>query len=100
MGLELELILLLMVQTLGTAVFGRFETETPIRRRLLKWFIVHGGTIGLYFLVGHWSLLFPLAMAVSGGTLQVIVCRKHGFDLIYATPRRAYYAYRGWEWPE
>jgi len=100
MGLELELIVLLVLQTLGTAVFARFETETPIWRRLLKWFIVHGGTIGLYFLIGHWSLLFPLAMAVSGCALHVTVCRRQGFDLIRATPRRAYYAYRGWEWPE
>ena len=100
MGLELELIVLLVVQTLGSAIFARFETETPIWKRLLKWSIMHGGTIGLYFLVGHWSLLFPLAMGVLGGTLHFVVCRKHGFDLINATPRRAYYAFRGWHWPE
>ena len=100
MGLELELIILLAIQTVGTSVFARFETETPIWKRLLKWFIVHGGTIGLYFLVGHWPLLFPLALSVVGGALHFVVCRKHGFDPVYARPRRAYYAFRGREWPE
>ena len=100
MGFELELIVLLVIQTLGMSIFAIFEVETPAWRGILKWFIVIGGTIGLYYLVGHWSLLFPLAGAVAGGTFHFVWCRKNGIHPIRATPRRKYYALRGWEWLE
>ena len=38
-GIAVELIVLLALQTLGTSIFARFEVETPISRRLLKWTI-------------------------------------------------------------
>ena len=47
MGIELELIVLLVVQTLGTSFFAIFEVETPGWRKALKWAIISGGTLGL-----------------------------------------------------
>ena len=100
MGIELELLVLLIIETLGLTIFAAFEVETPIWRRLLKWTIINGATIGLYFVVGHWALLFPLAGILIGGTVHVIICRREGFDVFKATPRKQYYAFRGWEWLE
>ena len=100
MTLQAVLITTLVAQSLGTLIFSQFEVETPIWRRLLKWTIFHGGTLGLYFLVGPWCLLFPAAGLGVGSTVHFVVCRRKGFHPIYATPRREYYAFRGWAWPE
>lgn len=100
MGIELELTVLLVVQTLGTSFFAVFEVETPGWRKALKWTIVIGGTVGLYYVVGHWALLFVAFCGVVGGTVHVLYCRKHGVHPIHATPRRKYYDLRGWTWQE
>ncbi len=53
--MELELITLLIIQTIFISAFARFELETPLISKLVKWFIIDGITIGLYFLVGNWQ---------------------------------------------
>lgn len=58
--MELELITLLIIQTIFISAFARFELETPLISKLVKWFIIDGITIGLYFLVGHWAVVFPI----------------------------------------
>ena len=100
MGIELELYFLLTALTLGMVTFGRFEVERPAWRGILKWAILILGTVGLYEVVGHWSLLFPTALGVVGGTVHTVWCRKHGIHPLYASPRRKYYELRGWAWPE
>ena len=100
MGIELELAVLLALQTFGMSIFARFEVETPALRGIAKWGIVILGTVGLSTWIGHWSLAFPLGMAALGLTVHFVYCRKHGFDPIKATPRRRYYEFRGWEWQE
>lgn len=100
MGVELELLVLLVFLTVGTSVFTAFEVETPAWRKLLKWLIVVGGTVGLYYAVGHWALAFPLVTGAAGAIFHFTWCRKHGIDPIHATPRRRYYELRHWEWPE
>ena len=100
MGVELELIVLLALQTLGMGVFAVFEVETSAWRKVLKWAIVILVTLGLYGWVGHWALLFPATAALAGGTVHVLWCRKHGIHPLHATPRRRYYQLRRWEWKE
>ena len=100
MGVELELGILYLTQTLGQSFFDSFEVETPGWRKALKWLIVGGLTVALYFQVGHWALLLPLAGGVVGSTFHVIWCRKNGIDPWKATPRRKYWELRGWEWTE
>ncbi len=95
-GIELELFLLLVFSNLGQTVFAKFEIETPQWRKILKWTILHGGTIGLYFLVGHWALVFPLLGAGVGCVVHATWCRRHGIDPWRATPRARYYELRGW----
>ena len=99
MGIELELFVLLAIQTLGMSVFAVFEIETAIWRKLLKWTVLIGVTLGLYSFIGHWSLVVPLLGVAAGAAVHVIFCRKHGIHPIRATPRRKYYGLRGWEWP-
>jgi hypothetical protein len=99
-GIAVELIVLLILQTLGTSIFARFEVETPIAKKLLKWAIFIGGTICLYLLAGHWALIFPVVMIALGSTFHFIYCRRKGIHPLYATPRGKYYELRGWEWQE
>jgi len=70
-GIAVELIVPLVLQTLGTSIFARFEVETPVSRRILKWTIFIGGTVGLYFVVRHWALLFPLTMMALGSSYHI-----------------------------
>lgn len=99
-GIAVELSALLLLQTLGTSMFARFEVETPVWRKLLKWGMLIGVTLTLYGAVGHWSLLFPSLILMLGLAVHFSYCRKHGIDPLRAMPRRRYYELRGWEWKE
>ena len=94
-GIELELFILLLLSNLGIA-FAKFEIETQRWRKVFKWMILHGGTIGLYFFVGHWALVFPLLALGAGCIVHATWCMKHGIDPWNATPRERYYELRGW----
>ncbi len=100
MDMEPELITLLCIQLLGSTLFAVFELETPIWRKLLKWLTLDAITIGLYFLIGHWALLFPAIILITGITVHLRFCRKHHIDPLKATPRKKYYELRGWKWKD
>jgi hypothetical protein len=100
MGISVELSVLLAVAVLGSAIFAPFELETPAWRKVLKWGIVIGLTLGLTRLAGHWALLLPVLGGVAGVVGHTVWCRRHGIDPLRATPRRKYYALRGWTWQE
>ena len=53
MGVELELYVLLAILILGASIFDVFEVETARWRKVLKRLIITGGTVGLYYTVGH-----------------------------------------------
>ncbi len=100
MGIELELYVLIGLLTLGFSIFDVFEIETPHWRKVLKCLIVVGGTIGLYYAVGHLALVLPLGLGAFGASFHFWWCRRNGIHPIHATPRRKYYELRGWSWPE
>lgn len=100
MGIELEAFTLFAIHAVGTSVFGVFEAETPWWRLTLKWAIVAGLTVFLYGQFGHWALLGVLVPSLAGLIFHFVWCRKHGIHPLHATPRREYYALRGWEWHE
>ena len=100
MGIELELIVLLLIHVLGASIFAPFEVETPPWRKIVKWAIVVGLTLGLYPAIGHWALAFPGALGVAGIVFHFVWCRRHGIDPLRATPRRRYYELRHWRWVE
>ena len=100
MGIQLELVFLIVLMTLGTSFFAVFEVETPGWRKMTKWMIVHGATVGLFFAVGHWALVFPIVAGGMGLTFHFVWCNSKGIHPLRATPRRRYYELRGWQWQE
>lgn len=98
MGIEVELAVLLALSVLGQSIFAAFEIETPAWRKILKWSIVVGLTLGLTPFVGHWALALPIAAGVAGVAGHTLWCRRHGIDPLRGTPRRRYYELRGWAW--
>src|SRR4051812_43829720 len=98
--MKLELITLLIIQTTFISAFAKFEIETPLLRKLVKWFIIDGITIALYFGVGHWAILFPILGLIPGTTYHFIWCKKNGINPFNATPKRKYYELRKWKWEE
>ena len=100
MGVELELAVVLLIVILGSSIFAVFELETALWRKLLRWLMVAGGTVGLYYGVGHWALLLALVLGALGGAFHFVWCRRYGIHLLNATPREKYYELRGWTWPQ
>ena len=100
MDVKVELLTLLILQLLGSSVFARFEVETPAVRKIFKWLFMDAATIGLYYIIGHWSLLLPGVMLVIGTTFHFIWCKRNGIDSLRATPKRKYYELRKWKWEE
>src|SRR4051812_22008232 len=94
--MEIELAVLLFIQTIFISAFAKFELGTPLYRKLVKWCIIDGITIGIYFLAGHWAVLFPILALVPGTIYHFTWCKKNGIDPFRATPRKKYYQLRGW----
>jgi hypothetical protein len=90
MGIELELAVLLALVILGTAVFGVFEIGSPRWRRILKWLVLTGATLGLYYAFGHWAVAFALTAAAASIGYHLWWCRRQGIHWLKATPRRKY----------
>ena len=100
MDVKLELVVLLIIQLTGSSTFARFEVETPALRKISKWLFMDGATVGLYYIVGHWSLMLPGIMLVAGATYHFIWCKRNGIDPLKASPKRKYYELRKWNWEE
>ncbi len=99
-GIELELFVLLIIQTVFISAFAKFEVETPLIKKLVKWFLIDAVTIGLYYLVEHWAVIFPILGLVPGIIVHFTWCKKNRIDPWKATPRKKYYELRGWKWEE
>ncbi|MBL7690719.1 MAG: hypothetical protein JNM41_03935 [Flavipsychrobacter sp.] len=100
MGIELELIVLLALQLIGSSLFAKFEIETPALRKIVKWLILDGVTVGLYYLIGHFAILFPFLILVIGTIFHFRFCKKNGIDPLKATPKKKYYQLRHWKWED
>lgn len=94
----IELGVLLAIAIIGQATFAVFEVETPAWRKVLKWTLVSGLTLGLARLVGHWAVLLPIVGGIAGVVGHTVWCRRNGIDPLRGTPRRRYYQLRGWAW--
>lgn len=99
-GIEVELAVLLGLMVVGATIFAPFEVETKAWRKMLKWSLVIGLTLGLTGPLGHWASVVPVLMGGAGFAFHLYWCRRNGIHPIRATPRREYYRLRGWQWPE
>ena len=99
-GLEIELAELLLLQLFAFVLFGRFEVETHAARRIIKWFVIYGITVGIYYWLGNWAALVPVLAVIQGSIYHVVWCKKNGIHPLKATPRKKYYQLRGWKWEE
>lgn len=98
--METILFVLLGIQLFASTAFAKFEIETPLMRKLIKWLVIDGATIGLFYIVGYYSILLPIVMIGIGTTYHVIWCKKNGIHPLKATPKNKYYKLRGWKWEE
>lgn len=96
----LELAVLLGMIILGTGTFAVFEGETQAWRKIFKWSTVTAATLGASHWIGHAAIAIPVALGLMGLAFHFWWCRTNGIHPIHATPRRKYYALRGWTWPE
>jgi hypothetical protein len=99
--MEIELLTLFGLQTIGIATFSRFETGRPWWQMLLKWPV----TLLLTWLVfknyGHvGTMIFIPFVFLLSLTFHFIWCFRHGIHPIKATPRKKYYNLRGWHWED
>ncbi|HZR22299.1 MAG TPA: hypothetical protein VFA59_01850 [Vicinamibacterales bacterium] len=83
--------------TVGTILFGHFEERTAKWRRMLKFFVIVGGTALLDRFAGRgWAWAFILGGLMLGLTVHFVYLRRHGINPWTAEPRDKYYALRGW----
>lgn len=98
MGIEIELAALFIVSVLASSLFDKFELETPASRKVFRWALAAGMTLGSYPFIGHWALAILGGFAAIGATAHWIWCRMNKIDPLTARPRRKYYELRGWNW--
>lgn len=98
--MEIILFVLLGIQLFASTAFAKFEIETPLSRKLIKWLVIDGSTVALFYVIGYYSVLLPISMIAIGATYHIFWCKKNGIDSLKATPKRKYYKLRGWKWRE
>ncbi len=97
----MEVAVVATIFAVGNIVFGHWEAETPKWRRVLKFLLILGLTLGLSAALGRlWAFLFLgslalLALIVHGWWLP----RRHGINGWTGEPKEKYYALRGWKYP-
>jgi hypothetical protein len=99
-GIALELGSLLVIQTVFISAFAKFETETPLLKRLAKWLIIDVIVLSLYFVISHWALLVAILLLVPGTIYHFVWCKKNSIEPFRGTPRKKYYELRKWAWEE
>ncbi len=94
--MSLEWFLSALLGTLGSVLFGQFESGTSAKGRLGKW-LFYLAVTGLLARKGRpWTLIWVLFIPVSASALHIWWCRKHGINPLTAEPKEKYYQLRGW----
>lgn len=85
---------------IGNILFGHFEEGTPKWRRVLKFVIVVGMTIGVSNLAGRrWAFLLLALLSIAPLVIHVWWLPKHGINGWTGEPKDKYYQLRGWKRP-
>lgn len=97
----MEVAVVAIIFAVGNILFGHWEAETPKWRRLLKFLLILGLTLGLSAALGRrWAFFFLGALAL----VAVIIHGwwlpwRHGINGWTGEPKEKYYALRGWKYP-
>jgi hypothetical protein len=99
--MENVLLVFVVFQALGFALFGKFQTEAPWWQMFFKWMIILGLAYALFTYFGEIVTLvtFGILLLLSI-IIHVTWCLKKGIHPLKATPGKKYYALRGWNWKE
>jgi hypothetical membrane protein len=99
--MERVLILLFVFQSLGLALFGKFQTETAWWKQVTKWMVILLIVSALYALAGEIIAIVTLPVLMLAGVVaHIIWCKRNGIHPMDATPRKKYYRIRAWDWKE
>lgn len=96
----MEIAIVATIFALGNILMGHWEEHTPKWRRVLKFFVVTGVTVGISAWLGRaWAfgflgLLGVLVIVVHGWWLP-----RNGINGWTGEPKEKYYAMRGWKYP-
>lgn len=83
---------------IGNILFGHFEEGTPKWRRILKFIIVVGLTIGLSSVAGRrWAFTILGLLLLAPLIVHVWWLPKHGINGWTGEPKDKYYELRGWK---
>ena len=84
----------------GNILFGDWEVETLKWRRLLKFIVTLGITLGISAGLGRrWAFVFLGVLLIPVLIVHAWWLPKHGINGWTGEPRERYYALRGWKWP-
>jgi hypothetical protein len=98
MNLWIDAAVMASLFALGSILFGHFEERTPKWRRILKFFLMTGGIVGISATAGRlWSIGIVLSLLAVVAVIHGWWLPKHGIHPLTGEPKEKYYALRGWK---
>ncbi len=99
-GDVVEVAVVATIFAVGNILFGHWEEKTPKWRRLLKFVLILGLTMGISAVVGRrWAFLFLGVLALPALVIHIWWLPRHGINGWTGEPKEKYYALRGWKYP-
>ncbi len=99
-GDVVEVAVVATIFAVGNILFGHWEEKTPKWRRLLKFVLILGLTMGISAVVGRrWAFLFLGVLALPPLVIHIWRLSRHGINGWTGEPKEKYYALRGWKYP-
>ncbi len=96
----MEVAVVAIIFAVGNILMGHWEAETPKWRRLLKFVVILGITLGISATVGKsWAFLFLALLALFAVIVHAWWLPRKGINGWTGEPKEKYYAMRGWKYP-
>ena len=96
----MEVAIVSIIFAVGNILMGHWEAQTPKWRRVLKFILFIGVTIGLSVTLGRaWAFGFLGLMGIAVLVVHGWWLPKKGINGWTGEPKEKYYAMRGWKYP-